>query len=86
MIYGTCGGDNTGWGYGRMRGTRDWLGGCCHHSAGDEVKHGIHGAAAERADAVFQRRNIGGNCGSLHVGGKGEESSAMPSSDSTRSK
>lgn len=53
------------------------------YSAGDEVKHGINGAVAERANAVFQRRNIGGNCGSLDVGGKGEKSSGMPSSDST---
>lgn len=86
MIYDICGGDNTGWGYGRMRDTRDWLGGCCHNSAGDAVKDGINGAAAERANAVFQRRNIGGNCGRLDVGGKGEKSSGMPSSDSTQSK
>lgn len=70
MIYDIRSGDNTGWGYERMRGTRDWFRSCCRNSAGDEdeVKHGINGAAAERANAVFQRRNIGGSWGSQDVG------------------
>lgn len=55
MIYELYGGDNTGWGHGQMRDTGDWRGGCCRKLAGEEVKHGSNGTAAETANALFQQ-------------------------------
>lgn len=86
MIHEIDGRDNTGWGFGGMRDTGDWLGGCCHNLAGDEVKHSINGSEAEKANVMSHKEKRGWElCQSGH-GNKGEESPLMPRSNSMRSK
>lgn len=59
------------------------LGGCCHHFAGDEVKH-ISMGLWQKEQICLKRRNVGGNCESLDMGDKREERSLMPRSGCIR--
>lgn len=80
--YEAYGGDDTGWAMGE-REDRDRLGSCCCNFGGDEVRHGVNGAVAERVSAMLQKEKWKWNCGSLDVRDKGEEGSPTQGSDST---